>query len=292
MLQGQVIRAAGGFFAVRDESGAEYLCRARGALKKNRGTLMVGDRVFFKPDGKDSGDCPGEGIIEKIQPRSNCLYRPPVANIDQLVVVMSLRQPDCDWQLISRLAVLAEKEGLSTLICLNKTDLVSSKELSELQNLLYPYPYRVLLTSAVSGKGLDDLAGNLNGCCSVFAGPSGVGKSSLLNVIQPGLSLQTGSVSDKIKRGRHTTRQAELLILDNGGAVVDTPGFTRLDFRSIDPVEMADYFPEFDACRGKCAFRNCLHLSEPDCAVLMEIDKTVNAMRYEHYRAFMKELEG
>ncbi len=287
-----MIKAAGGFFTVLDETGTEHICRARGMLKRGDSELMVGDRVLFEPFEATSGATTpvGEGIIEKLLPRTNRIHRPPVANVDQLIVVMALKEPECDWQLASRMLVLAEKENLSSVICLNKIDLAENSEFDDLDNLLEFYPYPNLCTSAVSRAGLDQLEKRLSGRTSVFAGPSGAGKSSLLNAIQPGFSLQTGLISEKIKRGRHTTRQVELLVLDNGGSVADTPGFTRLDFSDLDADQLADYFPEFDLLRGDCGFRNCRHISEPGCAVRQAIGVSVNRMRYEHYKYFVEEL--
>jgi len=291
LLQGKVIKAAGGFFTVRDQTGGEYLCRARGALKKGRQSLIVGDRVVFEPVKSSSADYAGEGVIEEVLPRNNCLPRPPVANVDRLIVIMSLKNPGCDWQLVSRMAVLAEKENLSLLICFNKTDLLTADELNELTGRINAYPYPVILTSAVSGKGINHLKAQLTGQCSVLAGPSGVGKSTLLNSVQPGLFLQTGTVSEKIKRGRHTTRQVSLLSLEEGGSVVDTPGFTRLDFFDIEPEQLPGFFPEFETLQGYCGFRDCLHINEPNCAVKPELGKTLAPMRYEHYKYFLEELD-
>lgn len=290
MQRGIVSRAVGGFFTVRDFAGVDYTCRARGALKKNSSTLLVGDLVLFVASSKSDHDVAGEGIIEKKLSRINRLQRPAVANVDQLTVVMSLKHPGCDWQLVSRLLVLAEKEGLNSVLCLNKTDLLSENELNETSSLVSLYPYKVLFTSAFSGSGINSLQAELTGKCSVLAGPSGAGKSSLLNRIQPGLFLKEGSVSSKIKRGRHTTRLVELLPLDNGGMVVDTPGFTRLDLHDIKPYELSALFPEIKPLLGQCAFRDCMHLSEPDCAVQRVINITLSPMRYEHYRYFANEL--
>ncbi len=304
MRQGKVIKAAGGFFTVCDrDNGRLYFCRARGALKKGNRSLIVGDWVIFKPssDVFHPGEpCPGkplqvmpagEGVVEEVLPRKNCLPRPPVANVDRLVVVMSIQDPACDWQLISRMTVLAEHEELPVLVCLNKTDLADREELEHLAGNIEPYPYLVLFTSALSGEGLDLLKEKLTGCCSVLAGPSGVGKSTLLNSIQPGLSLQTATVSSKLGRGRHTTRQVSLMSLQTGGSVVDTPGFTRLDFSDIEKETLPSLFPELALFVGRCSFRNCLHLGEPGCAVKEEIGRTLNPMRYDHYRYFMEELE-
>ncbi|HSW36562.1 MAG TPA: ribosome small subunit-dependent GTPase A [Candidatus Limnocylindrales bacterium] len=298
MRQGTVIRAAGGFFAVSDGDGRGYLCRARGLLKREKASLMVGDRVLFVPPQDDQSGSKtdstiissGVGVIEELIPRTNRLSRPLVANVDQLVIVMSLKNPPCDWQLVSRLLILAESEELAAVLCLNKVDLLTREELKDVAGMIEPYPYPVYYTSAVNGDGIESLQEQLVGFCSVFAGPSGVGKSSLLNAIQPGLNLKEGPVSDKIKRGRHTTRQAELLLLDGGGTVVDTPGFSRLDFTGLKPEQLPGLFPEFDSFLGLCAFRNCMHLAEPDCAVQQQVGDTLNAMRYGHYKYFMTEL--
>lgn len=290
MYQGSVIRAAGGYFTVRADGGKDFTCRARGNLKRGKQSLIVGDRVLFSlPDRLLRGTA-AEGVIEEMLPRFNCLSRPVVANVDQLVVIMSLRQPQPDWQLASRLLVMAEKEKMQAALCLNKCDLVTAEELARVAEDLQPYPYPIIFTSALKGRGLKELTGSLEGCCSVFAGPSGAGKSSLLNALQPGLALQTGNISEKIKRGRHTTRQAELIPLKNGGIVVDTPGFTRLDFAGLAAEEMPGLFPEFELYSGQCAFRDCRHRSEPHCAVRDHLGETVNRMRYEHYRYFMNEL--
>ena len=292
MKNGRVIRAAGGFFTVLTDEGESYQCRARGNLKRDNRSLMVGDRVLFVPSRSESDPGQDEGIIEQLLPRLNQLNRPSVANIDQMVVVMSIKQPSYDWQLASRLLVSAEKENIQSLLCLNKVDLAETIEMSEITIQLNPFPYKYFFSSALTGAGLTDLKNYLQNKHSVFAGPSGSGKSSLLNALQPGLSLQTGRVSEKIKRGRHTTRQAELLPLEQGGAVVDTPGFTRLDFSNIQQAELPGLFPEFNYYEGQCSFRNCLHLSEPDCAIQEHLGETINPMRYEHYRYFMEEIKS
>ncbi|MDY6825683.1 MAG: ribosome small subunit-dependent GTPase A [Bacillota bacterium] len=290
MRQGKIFKAAGGFFSLRDEEGAEFTCRARGALKRNQYTLMVGDEVIFQTVTEPNRDSVGEGVIEKLLPRRNILRRPAVVNVDQLAVVFSLKNPPCDWQLASRLTVLAEQEGISAFFCFNKADLVNEDEFKAIDALLTFYPYFHIFTSALTGEGITMLKNNLAGRCSVFAGPSGAGKSSLLNAVQPGLTLQTGTISEKIGRGKHTTRSAELLLLDNGGMVVDTPGFTRLDFVDLKAGELAHYFPEFADLRSGCNFRDCQHLDEPGCAVRESIGKSINPLRYEYYRFFMEEL--
>jgi ribosome biogenesis GTPase len=291
-----VIRIAGGFFAVRDLEGREYLCRARGKLKQRRGGILVGDRVLIQQaaergEKEQAGGGAGTGIIEELLPRKTALMRPPVANIDQLILVMALREPEPDWNLADRILVLAGEENLSVLCCLNKIDLVDDEERESISRLLEPFPYNLIWTSAKNGAGIGQLRERLHGKMSVFAGPSGVGKSSLLNAVQPGLSLKTGTVSARIGRGRHTTRHAELLPLSPEGLVVDTPGFSRLSFTGLAPEKLGALFPEFAGHAGRCSFRNCSHIHEPGCAVreAAEMGK-INSRRYEHYRLFWEEL--
>ncbi len=246
--------------------------------------------MIFRSESASNGTAGAEGIIEQVLPRVSRLYRPPVANVDQLVVVMALKNPNYDWQLISRLLVLAEKESLAACLCFNKIDLLDASAVEKVRKEIEPLPYQIIFTSARQKTGLARLQAVLKDRCTVLAGPSGAGKSSLLNAIQPGLTLQTGIVSEKIKRGRHTTRQAELMPLDGGGTVVDTPGFTRLDFRNLAVEQLADLFPEFHPYIDQCAFRNCRHLTEPDCAVVSEVGSSINPLRYRHYSYFAEEI--
>lgn len=282
-----IIRGAAGFYTVRDEAGREYTCRARGKLRRQRGdleALLVGDRVFFDPEAE---------VVEEVRPRTNCLLRPPVANVDQAVLVVSVKEPEPDWVLVARQLVAAESAGITALICLNKADLASAAELEALEHCVRAWPYRAFTTSALHGRGLAELREALSGCCSVLAGPSGVGKSTLLNALQPGLGRATGAVSGRIKRGRHTTRTAELMPLPGGGLAIDTPGFSRLELHELCPEALADCFPEMSPFRPECRFRNCRHLLEPACAVRRAVDEgKIDPVRYAHYRLFLEELAG
>ena len=234
---------------------------------------------------------PAPGLSKSCFPEKRPLCAPPVANIDQLILVMALREPEPDWNLADRILVLAGEENLSVLCCLNKIDLVDDEERESISRLLEPFPYNLIWTSAKNGAGIGQLRERLHGKMSVFAGPSGVGKSSLLNAVQPGLSLKTGTVSARIGRGRHTTRHAELLPLSPEGLVVDTPGFSRISFTGLAPEKLGALFPEFAGHAGRCSFRNCSHIHEPGCAVreAAEMGK-INSRRYEHYRLFWEEL--
>ncbi len=294
-----MVRVAGGYFSLRDAAGQTYLCRARGRLKRQPGDILVGDRVMFRQAGETGeakrcgGEREGSWIIEELLPRRTVLVRPPVANIDQLVLVMPLRDPDPDWQLAGRILVLAGQENIEALCCLNKIDLLTAEEKETFSRLLKPFPYPLIWSSAKTGAGIAKLSEGLQGKTTVFAGPSGAGKSSLLNAVQPCFTLKTGMVSGKIGRGRHTTRHAELLPLKAGGFVVDTPGFTRVSFSGLAPERLGFLFPEFAAYAGGCSFRNCSHIHEPDCAVCDAVSAgAINSLRYEHYRLFREELAG
>lgn len=285
-----MVSLGGGFFRVKGDDGLTYLCRARGSLKRSEGGILPGDLVEFLISSAPRAEEPGEGLVERRLPRQSELARPPVANVDQVVVVASLHSPPCDWQLVSRILVHAEKACLSSLLCLNKSDLCTEEEAASFLASYAPCPYPVYLTSALDGTGVELLRDRLAGRCSVLAGPSGAGKSSLLNTLEPGLTLRTAPVSRKAGRGRHTTRGASLLNLSGGARVFDTPGFTRLDFQGIAPEELGELFPEFIALREKCSFRDCHHLVEPSCAVREASKESISAMRYKHYRLFMEEL--
>ena len=282
MREGLIIKGSGGFYTVRDQEGREWTCRPRGKLRRQGASPVVGDRVCIDT---------AHGAIEKIRPRVNFLVRPPVANIDRVVLVASLRNPDPDWQLVNRQLVMDEAEGMRAMVCLNKIDLLEDTELERVRNRLKPFPYPVVYTSVFNQSSLDLLREHLQGHINVLAGPSGVGKSTLLNALHPDLEQETGAVSDRINRGRHTTRLAELFFTSNGGVVVDTPGFSRLKLQEIASRELSLYFPEIASVSGQCSFRDCLHLHEPECAIRKaEEAGGINPLRYAHYRLFLEEL--
>jgi len=285
-LQGTILRAVGGFYDVLDKEGAVFRCRARGRIKQTGTGLFVGDLVeFFPLDGM-------QGVLEKVELRRSLLKRPPIANAEQVVIVCSPQDPPLAVQLIDRLLVVAERECLQPIICLNKDDLPGSKVGQALLKEVYGAAgYPLIFTSAIDGRGLLQLKQLLCGRISVFAGSSGAGKSSLLNRLLPGATLRTGELSGKLRRGRHTTRNVELLPLSCGGLVADTPGFSQLDLEEIDRDSLPGCFPEFALFSALCRFSGCLHRDEPDCAVKDAIqDGKIPSIRYEHYLAFLKEV--
>ena len=284
MLQGVVVKAYSGFYYV-DINNQIWECRLRGKFRLTRQNVMAGDRVMVRETGDKTG------VIEEALPRVSQLDRPPVANVDRAVIVFACADPDPQTELLDRMLIHAEEAGLSPVLCFNKIDLADSKKVEDLTRDYREAGYAVLLTCAVSGYGIERLCEALTGHISVLAGPSGSGKSSLLNTIHPGFKLKTGRVSEKIGRGRHTTRHTELLELEPGSLVVDTPGFSSLYLPEIDKRHLAEMFPEFMPYIDQCKFTGCLHSAEPGCAVKARVDEgKLSRERYQHYLMFLDEL--
>ncbi|MBO8171093.1 MAG: ribosome small subunit-dependent GTPase A [Bacillaceae bacterium] len=289
MAKGRIIKALSGYYYVSDENNVVWQCRARGLFKKKGITPLVGDQVEFDPTGEK------EGYVQNVLPRKNELIRPPVANIDLAVVVVSFDEPPFNPYLLDKILVHTEYAGIQSLICINKMDLERKKgkqeDIDAMIQLYQSIGYPVITTSAKENEEIEQLKKHLAGKISVFAGPSGVGKSSLLSRIFPGRDLETGQVSTKLKRGRHTTRHVELLPFKEGGAVADTPGFSQLDFRHMEKEELSDCFIDLRAYSPQCKFRGCLHVSEPDCAVQEALENGgIHPERYEHYVQFLQEM--
>ena len=283
------MQAKGGFYFVRASKGALLLCRARGRLKEKGSELLVGDIVEVKETST------GEGVIENVLPRRNRMRRPPAANIDQAVAVISVKDPPVDLHLLDRILLAAEEAGLEILICFSKADLLQSGETESLSHLKAVYQscgYGILFISAATGCGFNDLEGALESKVSVLTGPSGAGKTTLINTLKPGLGLLSSPVSEKNKRGRQTTRSAKLINLQGDAYIVDTPGFQRLDIKGFTSDNLAWFFPEMRALQGLCRFAGCSHVAEPDCAVKEALEeKKIAEWRYEHYLAFLKEIK-
>ncbi|KNZ68743.1 ribosome small subunit-dependent GTPase A [Thermincola ferriacetica] len=286
MIEGVVIKGYSGHYYVKYK-GKIWECSLRGRFRLENKPALAGDRVVVRETGK------GKGVIEEILPRVSELARPPIANVEMVVIVMAAKDPAINRELLDRMLVMAEYEGLEAVICINKCDLVDLGFPQLLKNTYGKAGYRVILTSTVTGMGIEDLRSWLAGRISVIAGPSGAGKSSLLNAVQPGLMLKTGKVSAKIGRGKHTTRHVELLELEVEGFVADTPGFSSLNLPEMETESLATCFPEFASYEGACKFNGCLHLAEPQCAVKNAVAQgLIDKSRYRSYEAFMKELEG
>lgn len=283
MPQGTIIKGISGFYYVKS-GDTVFECRARGKFRRENVSPLTGDTVEIL---SQNGSC----TIENILPRRTQLIRPPVANVEQAVIVFAASLPDPNLNLLDRMLLLAEHSHLKIVICINKVDLSESTYISELSAPYRDAGYKVIYTSKITGEGIDDLKEELSKKVSVFAGPSGVGKSTLLNAVNPEFSLKTGSISDKIGRGKHTTRQVELLKMESGGYVVDSPGFSSLSIDFIGIDELENLFPEFGRFLNLCRFSKCHHINEPGCAVKKAVsDRLINKKRYDSYIWFYNEI--
>lgn len=278
-----VIRRIGSYYYVRHH-GHEYACKLRARLRKEKVQVAIGDRVQLD----EIDETHRTAWIVGVEPRFNLLPRPTLANVDQVVIVMAADAPPFSPQTLDRFLTLAAQSGISAVICINKRDMVPAERLHEMISPYEDAGYPVVTTSAKS-KDVSELWRVLVNRVSVLAGPSGVGKSSLLNALQPGLELKAGKVSEKLGRGRHTTTYASLYVLQGeaGEALVgDTPGYSHLDFGALPPQELGWLFPEMKPHIPHCRFPDCLHREEPDCAV-----KTHAAMTPERYASYLRFLE-
>ena len=261
--------------------------KARGVFREDNIIPLIGDKVTIRISHEDD-----TGYIEEIHERSSKLTRPPVANITQAIIVMSIKKPDINTWLLDRFIMMAEHENLDIVICFNKIDL-DSKLSAELKSIYEGAGYKVIETSIVSNSGIDKLRNTLKDNISVFAGPSGAGKSSILNLVSPEFNLETGEISTKTKRGKHTTRHTELLELSKNSFVLDSPGFSSLNIDFIEEdIEVRDYFREIRKYGEECKFMSCLHDNEPGCEVKKQVDKgNINKDRYKNYLLFKKEIK-
>jgi len=286
MLQGKIIKGIGGFYYVDTENGV-YECRARGIFRKEKITPLVGDRVKMSVVDEESK----KGVVEEIDKRDTELIRPPIANVDKALIVFAVKNPKPHLSLLDRFIVLAEKENLEIVIVLTKADLDDDNTLEKITSIYELSGYKVIPVSNKTKLNINAIKEELKDSVVVFAGPSGVGKSSLLNEIDENFKLQTGEVSDKIKRGKHTTRHAELLKLECGGMVADTPGFSSLTLDDIDENELKDYFIEFEEY-DECKFGSrCVHENEPSCAVKEAVENgEISKKRYDSYIQLLNEI--
>jgi len=281
--KGVVIKFLSNMAIVQDfETGEEFLCKLRGKFKEQKIRPIVGDLVEYRPILSK------EGVIENILNRKNELPRPKIANIDQVVVVTSLRKPEVPLQILDKYLVLVENAKLPAVIVLNKIDLLTKEEINKFKNI-YEKIYPVYFVSAKTKEGIEELKEVFKNKISTMAGMSGVGKSSILNAINPGLSLKVNDVSEKLDRGRHTTTVIELMHFDFGGWIADTPGFANLDISHIEHEELKRLFPEFNDFY--CLFPDCNHVDEPGCGVKKAVEEgKISKTRYESYLQIYKQL--
>ena len=276
-LTGLVRKGIGGFYYVETSSGV-FRAKGRGVLRLDGVPLTVGDTVDVIPPAPGEDD----GVITAIHPRRNRFDRPPVSDLDVIMVVMAVRDPEPNFFVIDKLLVMAEIKGVTPAVCINKTDKARPGEADRLREL-YSGIYDTFLTDGKSGEGISEIREYMAGKRLAFAGPSGVGKSTLINRLIPEAAMDTGDVSRKTARGRHTTRHVEMFPV-NGGYIFDTPGFTSFDLPEMEELELAACFPEIASLAGKCRFEDCMHLNEPECCVTDAVRKgIISGSRYRSY---------
>ncbi len=286
-MKGKIIRGIGGFYYVYTSELGIVECKAKGIFRKENKKPLVGDDVEL--DILDETE--RLGSIAQILPRKNQLIRPAVANVDQAAVVFALSYPKPNLNLLDRFLLMMETQAIPTVICFNKSDDLDRQEIETLAQQYSGNDAQVVITSTVTGEGLEKFRQILQGRTTVLAGPSGVGKSSVMNLLFPEANMKTGDISDKIKRGKHTTRHSELFYLGAQTYIMDTPGFTSLRLPQMEKEELKEYYPEFLRYRDECRFLGCAHISEPDCRVKEALEQgKISVSRYENYKQFYEEL--
>lgn len=279
---GTIIKGIAGFYYVKVEEDV-IECKARGKFRFNELTPLVGDKVEITVKNN-------KGVIDKILPRSSELLRPNVANVTQAFVVFAVKNPDINFELLNRFLVLCEMNDLKILVCINKKDLASEEEHNYIDSYFRSTGYEYHYIGAKKGDGLDDISAHLKNNVTVVCGPSGAGKSTLINKLCGSEVMQTGEISQKSSRGKHTTRHSELIGVENG-FIVDTPGFSSLDIKDITKQELQHLFPEFEDYKYGCKFKGCLHFKEPNCSVKDAVAKgLINEVRYNSYLSILDEI--
>lgn len=288
-MKGKIIKGIAGFYYVHDGRERVYACKAKGIFRKKGIRPVVGDDVEFTI--LDEAD--KEGNIDQILPRRNLLVRPASANVDQALVVFAIAQPDPNLNLLDRFLVMMEVNRIPVTVCFNKTDLAGEEERRRYARIYEDAGYQVVFASTYEGEGMETVKNLLLGKTTILAGPSGVGKSSLTNFVQPEAGMETGSISEKIKRGRHTTRHAELFCVEENSYLMDTPGFSSMYLEELEAGDLKEYFPEFESFGDGCRFgADCVHIGEPVCGVKTAVEQgRIAASRYENYRLLYQELK-
>lgn len=288
-MQGKIVRGIAGFYYVNVSEFGTVECKAKGVFRNQNVKPLVGDNVCLEILDAEKM----LGNITEIVERKNRLIRPAVANVDQAVVIFAASFPKPNLNLLDRFWLMMEMQDIPTVICFNKADDKERTELDELTRHYEKSGSRVLVTSTVSGEGIVELKKSLAGKTTVFAGPSGVGKSTVMNTLFPEANMETGEISDKIKRGKHTTRHSELFYLGQDTYVMDTPGFTSLSLPNIEKEQLKEYYPEFSDYSDGCRFLGCAHISEPDCQVKQAFSEgMISSVRYENYKQFFEEISS
>ena len=288
-MQGKIRKGLAGFYYVHVVESAVYECKAKGVFRKEKIKPLVGDNVEIEVLDEETKT----GNIVKILPRKNELIRPAVANIDQALVVFAVVKPNPHFNLLDRFLVMMESKQIPVVLCFNKEDIAKEPQIEELKAVYENCGYPLIFVSAREIRKIEQVRTALKGKTTAIAGPSGVGKSSIINLLQPQANMETGEISDKIERGKHTTRHSELFSIDEDSYIMDTPGFSSLYVNDFEKEELKYYFPEFADYEGKCRFQGCVHVHEPDCAVKEAVEKgKIQKVRYQDYLEIYEEMKN
>lgn len=297
-MTGKIIKGIAGFYYIYISSADEnvctpyegvYECKAKGIFRNEGVKPLVGDNVEIEI----LDEANKKGNIVKILERKNSLIRPAVANVDQALVIFAAAKPTPNLNLLDRFLISMEMSKVESIICFNKTDVADEDYVNHLRDIYFSCGYKVICTSTVDGSGVEQLKSMLKEKTTVLAGPSGVGKSSMTNAIIPEACMQTGGISKKIERGKHTTRHSELFTIQKDTFLFDTPGFSSLYVNNLEKEDLMWYFPEFDKFNDKCRFQGCVHINEPDCAVKDALrEGLISKSRYDNYLLIYDELKN
>ncbi|MEZ3470745.1 MAG: ribosome small subunit-dependent GTPase A [Schaedlerella sp.] len=287
-MKGKIMKGIAGFYYVNVAGSGLYECKAKGIFRKEKIKPLVGDEVEMEVLDESEKT----GNIERILPRRNELIRPAVANIDQALVIFAVTDPKPHFNLLDRFLVMMERKEIPVVLCFNKKDIAKPEEAGGLEEIYSACGYPLILTSALTMENIERIRELLLGKTTAVAGPSGVGKSSLINLLQPEACMETGSISRKIARGKHTTRHSELIYIEEGAYIMDTPGFSSLYVNDFEKEELKRYFREFIPFEGYCRFNGCSHVHEPGCAVKQAVEeRKIHRTRYENYLEMYRELK-
>ena len=288
-MQGKIVKGIAGFYYVNVVESGVYECKAKGAFRKEKIKPLVGDNVIIEV----LDEAQKTGNITEVLKRKNELVRPAVANIDQALVVFAIVRPNPHFNLLDRFLVMMESKKIPVILCFNKEDIATDPQVKELEAIYENCGYPLIFTSALEDKNIDQVKEVLRGKTTAIAGPSGVGKSSIINILQPEANMETGAISSKIERGKHTTRHTELFPVDADSYIMDTPGFSSLYVNDFEKEELKYYFPEFAAYEGTCKFNGCDHIHEPGCAVKEAVEEgKIHKVRYQNYIEMYEELKN
>lgn len=288
-MQGKIVKGISGFYYVHVVESGIYECKAKGIFRQQKMKPLVGDDVEIDIISEEKKT----GNVAAILPRKNALIRPAVANVDQALLIFAAASPNPNFNLLDRFLVMMGRQDVPVILCFNKCDLITEEQQQEIASIYEASGCKILFVSAKKELGLKELQEILEGKTTTVAGPSGVGKSSLINLLAPEACMETGEISKKIERGRHTTRHAELIQLKGDGYIMDTPGFSSLYLPEMEKEELQDCYPEFAAFEPYCRFQGCSHISEPDCGVKEALSEgKIHSVRYENYCQLYGELKG